>query len=149
MNELQQRMFSQETQGSLAGKTDRRREPRTQSARPVYVRPAEPSDTDFEEVRTMTDFSRTGFYFVTARIESYHEEMMLYVIPSLGCFNFEYLGEIVRIEELTYGEYGIAVHLIRIGSPALNPSRVVKSAFQSFSPVGQIPPGKLLREEKR
>jgi hypothetical protein len=148
MNELQQRIFSQETQGSLSVQSDRRREPRTRSARPVYVRSADP-DTDFEEVRTMTDFSRTGFYFVTARIESYHEEMMLYVIPSLGCFNFEYLGEIVRIEQLTDGEYGIAVHLIRIGSPALDRSTVVNSALQSFSLAGQIAPGKLLREEKR
>jgi hypothetical protein len=149
MNELQQRIFSQETQGSLSVQSDRRREPRSRSARPVYVRPADANDTDFEEVGTMTDFSRDGFYFVTARTESYHEGMMLYVIPSLGCFNFEYLGEIVRIEQLTDGEYGIAVHLIRIHSPALNPSTVVNSALQSFSLAGQIPPGKLLREEKR
>jgi hypothetical protein len=87
----------------------------------------------------MTDFSRTGFYFVTNGIEFYRRGMLLYVIPAFGCFNFEYLGEVVRIEKLAYGEYGIAVHLIRIGNPALNPSTVAKSAFQSFVQVGPIP----------
>jgi hypothetical protein len=97
------------------------------------------SGAEFEEVRTMTDFSRTGIYFVTARIEAYHKGMMLYVIPAFGCFNFEYLGEVVRIEHLTHGEYGIAVRLIRIGNPVLNASTVAKSAFRSFSRVAPIP----------
>jgi hypothetical protein len=139
MNELQQRIFSQEAQDSSLGLMERRREPRTRSTRPVYVRSADPSGVDFEEVRTMTDVSRTGFYFVTSRIESYRKGMMLYVIPAFGCFNFEYLGEVVRIEHLTHGEDGIAVRLIRIGNPVLNPSTIAKSAFQSFSLVGHIP----------
>jgi hypothetical protein len=138
MNELQQRIFSQEAQESLAGKPDRRREPRTRTTRPVYVRPADPRGVDFEEVRTMTDFSRTGFYFVTDRIKSYCKGMMLYAIPAFGCFNFEYLGEVVRIECLTRGEYGIAVRLIRIGNPVLNPSTAAKSAYQYFAQVGPV-----------
>lgn len=149
MNELQQRMFLQEAQGSLAGKTDRRREPRTRRARPVYVMPADPGDTDFEEVRTMTDFSRTGFYFITNRRGAYREGMQLFVIPAFGCFNFEYLGEVVRIEGLPAGEYGIAVRLLSIGSPVVNASTATQLAFQSFAQVGQIPRGKRLCEEKR
>jgi len=140
MNELQQRIFSQEAQDSLADQADRRREPRTRNARPVYVRPADPSDAGFEEVRTMTDFSRIGFYFITARIESYRKGMQLYVTPAFGCFNFEYLGEVVRIDQLPFGEYGIGVQLIRIGNSVLNASTVAKSAFQSFALVGHIPP---------
>ena len=140
MNELQQRIFSKDAQESLAGQPDRRREPRTRSARPVYVRPADPSDARFEEVRTMTDFSRTGIYFITARIESYRKGMQLYVIPAFGCFNFEFLGEVVRIESLPFGEYGIAVQLIRIVNPVVNHSTVAMSAFQSFALVGHIPP---------
>jgi hypothetical protein len=138
MNELQQRIFSQEAQDSSLGRMERRREPRTQNARPVYIRAADLSGANFEEVRAMTNFSRSSFYFVTARIESYHKGMMLYAIPAFGCFNFEYLGEVVRIEHLTHGEYGIAVRLIRIGNPVLSPSTVVKSAFQSFSLVAPI-----------
>jgi hypothetical protein len=140
MNELQQRIFSQQTQDSMAGQPDRRREPRTRSARPVYVRSADPSDACFEEVRTMTDFSRTGIYFVAASKESYRKGMQLYVIPAFGCFNFEFIGEVVRIESLPFGEFGIAVQLLRICNPVLNPSTVVKSAFQSFAMVAHIPP---------
>jgi len=139
MNELQQRVFSQEIQDSLVGQEDRRRVPRTQMARPVYVQPADPRDARFEEVQTMTDFSRIGFYFITNRSGFYREGMQLYVIPAFGCFNFEYLGEVVRIEGLPSGEDGIAVRLLRIGSPVVNASTVTKSAFQSFALVGPIP----------
>src|ERR1700676_2173925 len=109
MNEPQQGIIS------LPGQVDRRREPRTRIVRPVYLRPADPSASRFEEVRTMTDFSRIGFYFTTTRIESYCKGRQLYVIPAFGCFNFEYLGEIVRVKQLPFGEYGIAVHFLRIG----------------------------------
>ena len=138
MNALQQRVFSQEIQDSLVGQAERRRVPRTRIARPVYVQPADPRDARFEEVRTMTDFSRIGFYFITNRSGSYREGMQLYVIPAFGCFNFEYLGEGVRIEELPSCEYGIAVRLLRTGSPAVNASTLTMSAFRSF---GNIPDG--------
>jgi hypothetical protein len=126
MNELQQRIFSQGVRGSVAGQRDRRREPRTRSARLVHVRSADPSDYCFEEVLTMTDFSRTGIYFVTARIESYSHGMKLYVIPSFGCFNFEFLGEVVRIESLPFDRRGIAVQLLRICNPLLKSPTVAK-----------------------
>jgi|SRR5665213_71060 len=138
MNELQQRIFSQEAQDSSLGGTERRREPRTRNARSVYIRPADLSRANFEEVRAMTNFSRSSFYFVTPRIESYHKGMMLYTIPAFSCFNFEYLGEIVRIEHLIHGEHGIAVRLIRIGNPIVNPFTGVKSARQSFSVAAPI-----------
>jgi hypothetical protein len=140
MNELTRMMFSQEAQDSQAVHADRRREPRTRIARLVYMRPADPRDAPFEEVRTMTDFSHIGFYFITARIEFYRKGMQLYVIPAFGCFNLEYLGEVVRIEPLPFGEHGIAVRLIRLGNPELNFSTGVKSAFQSFALAGEIPP---------
>jgi hypothetical protein len=140
MNELQQRIFSQETKNTQVSHADRRREPRTRNARPVYVRSAESSDVRFEEVRTMTDFSRSGFYFITARIESYRKGMQLYVIPAFSCFNFEYLGEVVRIDQLPFGECGIAVRLIRLGNPVVDGQTVAKSAFQSFARVKYIPP---------
>ena len=139
MNDLQQAVLSKGIQDSLVGQADRRRVPRIRMARPVYVQPADPRDARFEEVRTMTDFSRTGFYFITNRCESYREGMQLYVIPAFGCFNFEYLGEVVRIEGLPSGESGIAVRLLRIGSPVVNASTVTQSAFQSFARVGAMP----------
>ena len=83
----------------------------------------------------MTDFSRSGFYFITARIEPYRTGMQLYVIPAFGCFNFEYFGEVVRIDRLPLGEYGIAVRLLRLANPVLNAQTIAKSAFQSFALV--------------
>jgi len=139
MNELQQRIFSQETEDAPASEMERRREPRTRLARPVYVQPAEPGGDRFEEVRTMSDFSRSGLYFVTQR-ESYREGMQLHVIPAFGCFNFEYVAKVVRVDNLPFGDYGIAVQLLRIGNSAVNASTVTKSAFQSFAFVEQIPP---------
>jgi hypothetical protein len=136
MNELQQRIFSQETKNTLIGLADRRRESRTRVARPVYVRSAESSEVRFEEIRTTTDFSRSGFYFITARKESYRKRMQLNVIPAFGCFNFEYLGEVVRIDQLPFGEHGIAVRLLRLGNPVVDGLTVARIAFQSFAAMG-------------
>ena len=139
MNELQQRIFAVETQEPPASQTDRRREPRNQTARPVYLQSAGAADAHFEEVRTMSNFSRTGFYFLT-HTASYREGMQLHVIPAFGCFNFEYVAEVVRIEKLPFGEYGIAVRLLRLGNSLVNSSTVTKSAFQSFASVEHMPP---------
>jgi hypothetical protein len=109
--------------------------PRTRLPRPVYVQPADPKNVHFEEVRTMTDFSRNGFYFVTNRSDAYRQGMQLYVIPAFGCFNFEYIGEVVRIDERSDFEYGVAVRLLRIGSPAVTPSRQRQPEFQAFSNI--------------
>ena len=113
MNELQRRIFSQEDRDEQLALTDKRREPRTRLARPVYVRPCNPIGEAFEEVRTMKDYSRGGLYFITERA-SYCDGMQLYVTPAFGCLNLEYVGEIVRIEPLPFGEYGIAVQLLGI-----------------------------------
>jgi hypothetical protein len=86
----------------------------------------------------MRDFSRSGFYFVTQK-GFYREGMQLYVIPAFGCFNFEYIGEVVRIERLPFGDYGIAVRLLRMGNAAVNSCTTARSAFQSFGLVGDIP----------
>jgi PilZ domain len=138
MNELQQRIFSQESRDVPVASADRRREPRTQMARPVYVRPSDPNGERFEEVRTMTDFSRSGLYFITER-ESYFDGMQLYVTPAFGCMNLEYVGEVVRIERLPFGEFGIAVRLLRVGNSVVTATSTTKSAFQSFALVDHVP----------
>ncbi len=138
MNELQQRIFSQGIQDTPETPSDRRREPRTHMDRPVYVEPTGHGDTPFEEVRTMTNFSRNGFYFITQRPD-YREGMQLYVIPAFGCFNFEYIAKVVRVEGLAYGDYGVAVQLLHIGNSAMKVETATRSAFQSFSRVGNAP----------
>jgi len=114
VNELEQRMFSEKQQVEMQAEAeDRRREPRIQVDRLVYVELAESGDGHFEEVRCMRDLSRSGFYFITDR-NSYQPGMKLHVVPAFGCLNLEYMGEVVRIEQLPADEYGIAVRLLRV-----------------------------------
>lgn len=94
-------------------RSDRRRDARTRSCRPVHVRPADPRAEFFEDVRTMNDFSRNGFYFITKR-GSYEKGMRLCVTPGLGLASLKYLGEVVRFERLATGWYGVGVRLLRV-----------------------------------
>jgi PilZ domain len=144
MNEVQRRIFSTKPENTTASTPDRRREPRSRMARPVYVRPAAPDGDGFEEVRTMRDFSRGGFYFTTERA-SYSPGMRLHVIPASGCFNLEYLGVILRVEPLQAGEYGVAVRLLRLESFRSAPDTLALSAFQTFAST-ECPPPALLQD---
>ncbi len=117
---------------------ERRREPRAQVARLVYVEPADQRGERFEEVRMMRDLSRNGFYFVTEK-SSYWPGMQVHAIPAFGCFNLEYLGEVVRVEPLPAGEFGVAVRLLRVRDPIANPRTVARSIFHSFARVDAPP----------
>jgi PilZ domain len=131
MNEVQRQMFSVNSAGGPAVRAERRREPRTRLARPVYVCPAIPSDGDFEEVRTMRDFSRGGFYFTTERA-SYAPGMQLFTTPATGCFNLEYLCVVLRVEPLPVGEYGVAVRLVRLAGSRVKAESPALFTFRSF-----------------
>ena len=111
---------------------DRRREPRTLSARPVYVRPADPNGQQFEEVCTMRDFSRDGLYFLTEQ-SCYSAGMQLHVIPAFGSLNLEYVAEVVRVERTIPGEYGVALRLLRVKDAVNAPETAAKSAYESFA----------------
>jgi hypothetical protein len=113
MSDLQQQASSPKAEGALAAQMDRRRDTRARISRPVYVQPADSGGEHFAEVEIMKDFSRNGFYFTTER-GSYSTRMRLYVTPSFGCLNLEFLGEVVRVERLAIGGYGVAVRLLRV-----------------------------------
>lgn len=116
----------------LEQRKERRREPRTQIARPVYVETADPNDEHFEEVRMTRDLSRWGFSFVTEK-SSYWPGMRVNTIPPLGCFNLEYECEVVRVEQLPSGEFCVAVRLLCVRNPVAAPSTVVRSTFRSLA----------------
>lgn len=111
---------------------ERRREHRAKIARPVYVQGADADGVQFEELRTTRDLGHWGFYFVTER-ESYRVGMALQAIPAFGCFNSEYEGVVVRVEELRAGEYGVAVRLLSVLDSAPVPETVTRSIFESFA----------------
>ncbi len=138
MNQLEQRIFAGRSavaveQSSVQiGVAERRREKRARVSKPVYVKPIQAESADFEEVRTMKDFSRGGLYFTTERA-SYSAGMQLYVVPAVGCLNFEYVGQVVRVDELPGGEYGVAVHVLRMRTLRDGARTPTLSAFQSFA----------------
>jgi hypothetical protein len=129
VNQLQQRIFSQTSEKAPL---DRRREPRVQVDRLVYVQLADAGDAYFEEVRTMRDLSRSGFYFTTDR-NSYQPGIQLHVVPAFGCLNLEYLGEVVRVERLPFGEFGVAVRLLHVEKRVANASSTTMATFQALA----------------
>ena len=134
MNELQQRIFSLKEEEVPSDRLDRRREPRVQVDRLVYVQPADSEAGHFEEVRSMRDLSRSGFYFTTER-NSYQPGTHLHVVPAFGCLNLEYLGEVVRVEQLSFGEFGVAVRLLRVENIVAKSRTTTMAAFEAFARV--------------
>jgi hypothetical protein len=140
VNLLEQEIFEQETSASAeksveniaAERFERRGEPRAHVDRLVYVQPAGEGQGHFEEVRSMRDLSRSGFYFTTER-NCYAVGNQLHVIPAFGCLNLEYLGEVVRVENLREGEIGVAVRLIRVQNMAGAHRSSALSAFEAFT----------------
>jgi hypothetical protein len=138
VNELEQRIFSEKAQETSPNRLDRRREPRVQVDRLVYVQRADSGDSYFEEVRSMRDLSRSGFYFTTERA-SYQPGTQLHVVPAFGCLNLEYLGEVVRVEQLPSGEFGVAVRLLRVENMVAGSRSTTMAAFEAFALAESTP----------
>ena len=83
-------------------------------AQKVRVRPSEPRGNDFDEVVDTLNVCRNGVYFASERA-SYQKDMRLFVTYPYdighGAINQEYLGLVVRIDQLPDGRRGIAVEL--------------------------------------
>lgn len=93
---------------------ERRRGRRVKVSHPVRLRPSDPSVKHFEEVRLTFNASCDGLYFTT-RHKSYYKGMRLFVTfpySSVEALNCEYLGYVVRIDQLTDGRLGVAVQLL-------------------------------------
>ena len=86
----------------------------------------------------MRDLSRSGFYFVTERA-SYRPGIHLHVVPAFGCLNLEYLGEVVRVEKLPFGEFGVAVRLVRVETKVLNKRSTTMVAFEALALADSSP----------
>jgi hypothetical protein len=138
VNELEQRIFSAKEEKAPSDRSDRRREPRIQVDRLVYVQFADSGDDYFEEVRCMKDLSRSGFYFITDR-DSYQPGIQLHVVPAFGCLNLEYLGEVVRVEPLPFGEFGVAVRLLRVEQMEVINRSTTMQTFEALSMADSSP----------
>ena len=95
--------------------SDRRRTRRVRMKQGLRVRPASSKDGDFEEIGTTTNVSQDGVYFVT-KLDDYQKGMKLSVtVPYHSPFspqNYEYHGQVARIDELGNSQRGIAVRFL-------------------------------------
>ncbi|MBI1750366.1 MAG: PilZ domain-containing protein [Acidobacteria bacterium] len=94
---------------------ERRRSRRLKIAQQVRVRPSGFVENEFEEVLTTVNISRDGVYFVTER-KDYIAGLRLFVTTPYstapGALNMEYLARVVRVDSLSGGRRGIAIHLL-------------------------------------
>ena len=74
-----------------------------------------PRRYDFDEILPTMNASRDSVYFASKN-ETYAEGMRVFITypysDSPGSINREYLGEVIRIDELGHGRRGIAVQLL-------------------------------------
>jgi hypothetical protein len=95
--------------------TEKRRSRRVRMKQGLRVRPASPKDAPFEEIGTTTNVSQDGLYFVTQK-DVYHKGTKLLVtVPYHSPFspqNYEYLGQVARVDDLGGGQKGVAVRFI-------------------------------------
>lgn len=94
---------------------DRRRSRRLKIGQPLRVRPTDPRTGSFEDSSTTRNVSREGFYFLTKQ-RAYQEGMRLFVALPYHApgdlRNHEYLGQVLRVDTLEGGQWGIAVQLL-------------------------------------
>jgi hypothetical protein len=91
-----------------------RRSRRAKITKPLRVRPSEPRDEHFEDLPVSVNASKEGIYFHTRR-PNYYKGMRVFVtFPFTSVhdpMNCEYVAEVVRVETLPNGKFGVALHL--------------------------------------
>src|SRR3979490_1608869 len=94
---------------------DKRVSRRAKIARPVRVRPSDPRDDHFEDLPVSVNASKEGIYFTSRRKSCYRGMRVFVPFPFSSPhdpMNCEYVAEVVRVEELPNGKFGVAVHLM-------------------------------------
>jgi hypothetical protein len=96
---------------------ERRSRRRARIYLPVYVRPTEGRYESFDDVRTTLNASSDSVYF-TSWQQGYCRGMRVMVTfpfsPVPSALNVDYIGQVVRIDQLSDGRLGIAVFLLTI-----------------------------------
>ncbi len=94
---------------------ERRGKARLKLPQVVRVRPSDPRRHEFDEILPTTNISRDSVYFASKN-GSYAEGMRLFVTypysDAPGALNREYVGKVLRIDDLGHGRRGIAVQLL-------------------------------------
>jgi hypothetical protein len=93
--------------------------PRETLSEPVRIRPCDPLFT--EEICTTANVSRSGVYFVTST-EHYFVGMNVLVTLNFGPddpIHRERIGDVVRVDELDEGKWGIAIRILMQNNPGI------------------------------
>jgi len=94
---------------------EQRRSRRAKITKPLRVRPSEPRDEHFEDLPVSVNASKEGIYFQSRR-ENYYKGMRVFVTFPFTSqhdpMNCEYVAEVVRVESLPNGKFGVALHLL-------------------------------------
>jgi PilZ domain len=93
---------------------EQRKSRRAKIAKPLRVRPSEPRDDHFEDLPISVNASKEGIYFHTRR-SGYYKGMRVFVTFPFTSphdpMNCEYVAEVVRVEALANGRFGVALHI--------------------------------------
>ena len=93
---------------------EKRTNRRAKMSRPLRVRPSDPNDDHFEDLPVSVNASKDGIYFTT-RLASYYPGMRVFVtFPFTSAhdpMNCEYVAQVLRVEKLANGKFGVAVNL--------------------------------------
>jgi hypothetical protein len=95
--------------------SEQRKSRRVKIAKPVRVRPSDPLNEHFGDRPISVNASKEGIYFISRRKACYYKGMRVFVTFPFSSphdpLNCEYVAQVVRVEELTNGKSGVAVHL--------------------------------------
>ena len=98
----------------LGGK-ERRRKGRLRLPRVIRVRPSDPGKSAFDEILPTLNAAVDSVYFASKN-QKYSEGMRVFIThpysEEYGSINREFLGKVVRIDELDHGRRGIAVQIL-------------------------------------
>jgi hypothetical protein len=96
---------------------ERRRIRREEQSEPVLICPCDPDCP--EEVCMTLNVSRGGLYFATTS-GHYFPGMNVIVTPNFrpnDSLQREYIGDVVRLERLEDGTWGVAIRILMLNSP--------------------------------
>jgi hypothetical protein len=99
--------------------TERRQAQREDLSEPVLICPCDPECP--EEVCTTLNVSRNGLYFTTAT-GHYFPGMNVIVTPNFrpdDSMQREYIGDVVRLERLQDGKWGVAIRILMLYNPGV------------------------------
>jgi hypothetical protein len=110
----------------------------------VRVRPSQPTIDEFDEVVVTLNSCRCGCYFTTDSV-LYKKHLRLFVtLPysnSFGAINRDYVGEVLRVDNLKGDRVGVAVKLLTTIGLAIpnHPSTPASDISKRLGPIGQGP----------